>query len=279
MTEHSAKTPLPSESNATVTVVQLTDPHLFASTAGSLLNVNTQHSLQGVLDEISQRQPNIDLLLATGDIAQDGSQAAYQRFREMATAIPVPLGCLPGNHDDNHTLHQALHGHTHPIIDLGNWRVIMLDTSIPDSNAGHLADDQLELLRTSVAEAGTRHVLVALHHNPVPVGSPWLDTMVVANADQLFQTLRQLPQVKAVIWGHVHQEYDAVHAFAAQHTVRLLATPSTCVQFTPHSEKFSLDTVAPGYRWLTLHPDGHLDTGVVRVEGLDLQPDAQSGGY
>lgn len=272
-------TTLPAEGSGTVTVVQLTDPHLFASTEGKLLNVNTHHSLKGVLDEIVQQQAKLDWVLATGDISQDGSQAAYQRFKEMTEALPASVGCLPGNHDDRDAFHQALRGHTHPIIDLGNWRVIMLDTSIPNSNAGNLADDQLELLRTSVNQAGSRHVLVAMHHNPVPVDSPWLDTMMVANADQLFQTLQQLPQVKAVIWGHVHQEYDAIHAFTEQHTLRLLATPSTCVQFTPRSEKFSLDTVAPGYRWLGLHPDGQLDTGVVRVAGLGLRPDAQSGGY
>ena len=42
------------------------------------------------------------------------------------------------------------------------------------------------------------------------------------------------PQVRGVLCGHVHQEYDALHQ-----GVRFLATPSTCIQFMPLSRDFS----------------------------------------
>jgi len=61
--------------------------------------------------------------------------------------------------------------------------------------------------------------------------------------------------------------------------VRLLASPSTCVQFAPGSESFKVDDQPPGYRWLTLHTDGRIETGVSRVRETKFIVDLDSGGY
>jgi Icc protein len=59
----------------------------------------------------------------------------------------------------------------------------------------------------------------------------------------------------------VHQSHDS-----RRKGVRLLATPSTCAQFLPGSEKFAVDPAPPAYRRLILRIDGAIDTEVVRVE-------------
>ena len=60
---------------------------------------------------------------------------------------------------------------------------------------------------------------------------------------------------------------------------RLLASPSTCVQFAPGVDDFQVDLSPPGYRHLALLPDGAIHTRVSRLaaypEGLDLA----SAGY
>ena len=86
--------------------------------------------------------------------------------------------------------------------------------------------------------------------------------------------LARYPQVKAVLWGHVHQEFDQQAA-----GIRWLATPSTCIQFTPRSADFAVEEKAPGYRWLRLYADGQLETGVSRVQGVKFELDINSGGY
>lgn len=260
--------------------MQLTDPHLFSDPDARLLNVATDASLRAVLQDIAVHYPSPDLLLATGDIAQDGSLAAYQRFLQLTAIVDAPLRSLPGNHDARDNFHAVLQDKAQPVIDIGNWRVILLDTLIPGSNGGELLPDQLTLLKTAAQQAGKKHILVTLHHNPVAVGCEWLDPMMISNGQQLLDVIEDFPQVHALLWGHVHQEYDAMHQYAqAGHNLRLLATPSTCIQFTPNSSQFSLDTTGPGYRWLTLHPDGQLDTGVRYIPGQDFQPDPLSGGY
>ena len=83
-----------------VLLVQLTDSHLFADTDGSLLGLKTAESLQRVIDLVRAEQPRIDLLLATGDLTQDSTVEAYQRFRQMTQALAASARWLPGNHDD-----------------------------------------------------------------------------------------------------------------------------------------------------------------------------------
>ena len=71
----------------------------------------------------------------------------------------------------------------------------------------------------------------------------------------------------------------AVMAAEQRGDLRLLASPSTCVQFAPGSEEFQVDRSAPGYRWLRLHADGRLDTGVSRVTGIHFEVDYSVKGY
>jgi Icc protein len=265
-----------------LTLIQITDSHLLADPEGELLGVNTHYTLRCVLDHLMSRHQPADLLLATGDIAQDGSLEAYRRFLELVEPFDMTVRGLPGNHDTRDNFHRVWGERAHPVLDMGAWRIVMLDSTVAGSDSGHLAQDQLSLLKRAAAQADGRHVLVAVHHNPIAVQSPWLDTMMIANGPELFDILASLPQVRALVWGHVHQEVDQVFRCAperSEHALRLLATPSTCVQFAPNSETFRLDSLAPGYRWITLHADGAIDSGIERVPGLVLEPDAGRGGY
>ena len=258
------------------TVVQITDSHLFADLEGRLLGMNTQESLQRVaqLVENEQRQP--DLLLCTGDISQDGSAESYQRFASMANRFAAPVRWVAGNHDERLALQQAslAASWVNPVYDLGAWRVITLDTSVANEVHGYLDQEQLSILENALQSAGERHVLIALHHHPVPIHSHWMDQINLHNAADMLAIIAEHSNVKAVLWGHVHQEFDAY-----QDGVRWLACPSTCIQFAPRQADFTLDEKAPGYRWLRLYEDGQIQTAVSRVETFKLEIDRNSNGY
>ncbi|MHA6492314.1 3',5'-cyclic-AMP phosphodiesterase [Pseudomonas borbori] len=262
--------------DSSVLLVQLSDSHLFAEAAGRLLGMDTQDSLQRVIERVLEEQPQVDLMLASGDLSQDGSEASYQRFRQMTAAIPAPARWFPGNHDEVPAMQAACAGSDllEPVIDLGNWRIILLDSSISGAVPGFLADSQLALLERALSEAPERHHLVCLHHHPISIGCRWMEPIGLRNPDALFAVLERFSQVKAVLWGHVHQELDQ-----QRNGVRLLASPSTCVQFAPGSEEFQVDSSAPGYRWLRLFADGRLDTGVSRVTGITFEVDYSVKGY
>ena len=262
--------------DAPALLVQLSDSHLFAEADGTLLGMNTRDSLQRVIDLVRARQPQIDLLLATGDLSQDGTLESYQLFRDMSQQIGAPARWIPGNHDEPQVMAQATMGSAllEPVVDVGNWRITLLDSAVPGSVPGYLAEPQLQLLAQALSEAPGRHHLVCFHHHPVPIGSAWMAPIGLRNPEALFAVLDRFPQVRAVLWGHVHQEIDR-----QRNGVRLLASPSTCIQFAPGSEDFEVSEQAPGYRWLRLHPDGQLETGVERVEGFSFTVDYGSNGY
>lgn len=262
--------------DSSVLLVQLSDSHLFADADGKLLGMNTQDSLQRVIERVLDEQPQVDLLLASGDLSQDGSEQSYQVFRQMTGQIAAPARWFPGNHDELGAMQAACAGTDllQTVVDLGNWRVILLDTSIPGAVPGHCSAEQLALLEQALQAAGERHVLLSFHHHPVSIGCRWMEPIGIRNPDALFAVTDRYAQVKAMLWGHVHQEFDQW-----RNGVRLLASPSTCVQFAPGSEEFQVDHEAPGYRWLRLHADGQLHTGVSRVSGIDFEIDYSIKGY
>ncbi|MBX8488151.1 3',5'-cyclic-AMP phosphodiesterase [Pseudomonas cichorii] len=268
---------MPSASrSSSVLVVQLSDSHLFAEADGTLLGMKTRDSLEKVVDLVLAEQSGIDLVIASGDISQDGSVQSYQAFRQLSGKIAAPVRWFPGNHDE---LPQMAHASQdsdlqQPVVDVGQWRVTLLDSAVPGSVPGFLQEEQLQLLEQSLSEAPDRHHLVCLHHHPVPIGCEWMAPIGLRNADALFAVLDRFPQVRAVLWGHVHQAFDQ-----QRNGVRLLASPSTCIQFAPGSVDFTLDTAAPGYRWLRLHDDGQLETGVSRVVGMQFEVDYGGTGY
>lgn len=257
--------------------MQITDSHLHASQDGTLLGMNTQYSLDLVLDRIAAERDQIDLILATGDIAQDGSVEAYRRFVQQVDRFKAPIRWTAGNHDDRANMKTAVTGREsidRPVFHTDDWVIVLLDSTVPGKVYGKLAADQLALLDRTLTQHSDKHALVTFHHHPQAMGSTWMDKIGIKNADELHATLKRHANVKVVLWGHVHQHSDQL-----VNGVRYISTPSTCVQFEPGTQDFSIDTQGPGYRWLTLHPDGTVDTGLTRIEGVDFEIDYSVKGY
>lgn len=259
-----------------VRIAQITDTHLEESRGGTLLGLDTDFSLGHVLRLLENGESRPDLILATGDLANHGSRAAYARIRGRFDALGVPWVWLPGNHDDCAHMSETLSDGAAMTrcVRIGAWRILMLDSTIPGEVGGRLGDSELQLLARMLEAGDQSPTLVCLHHQPVEIGCAWLDEQMVEDAPALFGVLAPHPQVRALLWGHVHQEFDQQRG-----ALRLLATPSTCVQFAPGSEGFRVDELAPGMRWLDLCADGRIVTRVERVQGVAFPIERDSAGY
>src|SRR5258706_2428243 len=245
-----------------IRLLQFTDPHLVARADGTLRGVNTRDSLQGVLQHARAHHWNADALLLTGDLVND-DPGGYAAVRELFGDLGKPVWCLPGNHDDGELMRRELAAPPFQVggfHDLGAWRIVMVDGCVAGQALGHVGASELARLDACLADAGERHVLVALHHHPVRMGSRWIDSVGLQNANEFFAITDRYPRLRAIVWGHVHQSFDT-----HRKGVRLLAAPSTCAQFLPHADQFAIDPSPPGYRRLCLHADGNLDTEVLRV--------------
>ncbi len=246
-----------------------------ATKSRKIYGVQTAVSLRRVLAEaLAPANPRPDAILVTGDIADDHSAAAYANFRRALEPYGLPVFCLPGNHDEPALMTDLVNGQGFQYggsAEFGGWSAVFIDTHVPGRPEGHVVPAELARLETALQSFGTRPTLVCLHHPPLAVGSRWLDGVGLRNADDVLAVIDRYPAVRVVLGGHVHQAFEQRHGHAL-----VLATPSTCAQFTPRTERCVMDLKPPGYRWLTLLPDGRIETEVMWLQDwvvTDRPPD------
>ena len=249
----------------TQTLLQLTDIHLLESANESMGPINTDQTLQAVLAQVKQdpEYQQLNAVLLTGDLAHAGKTTAYQRLVDYMKPIQAPVYWLPGNHDVLSTMQAAFHGHFREEHNFqqGAWRVVMLNSLWPEHVEGLLSEFELQKLEKALVDHPDQPTLIAVHHHlqdPCPIDK----VANLTNADQLIAIVKQHPQVKMVINGHVHAEREQyVEGICS------ISTPSTCFQFKIDNNSVSIDEVTPpGYRWFLLHDDGSFETRVGHVE-------------
>jgi 3',5'-cyclic-AMP phosphodiesterase len=241
-----------------ISILQLTDLHILPNAGDTLLGIDTELSFHAVLNRALGAHPHFDLLLLTGDLAQEPCLASYQRILNTLESLDIPCICLPGNHDDYALMQQIFNTasvNCNKQVLLNNWQLICLNSQIPGNPAGRLAHEELLFLEHCLNSHPNRYALVAVHHHCLPSGSSWMDTMIIENSDALFSLISQYPKVKAITTGHIHQTMDVT-----THSIRIMGSPSTCFQFKPKSTEFSVDNTAPGYRTLALYSDGRIES-------------------
>ena len=262
-----------------IRVLQITDCHLGKEVGEQLVGMDTDASLDYVLTQLKAEQTTAELLLATGDLSNHGSQEAYTRLFDKLKALAMPNAWLAGNHDSRELMVNTVGEACMPrAVTLGSWLILMLDSAVPGQVGGELGEQELARIEPLLkATPNAEHVLVCLHHQPVSIGCEWLDEQQVADSDALIAILGKEPRLRGVIWGHVHQAFSSQDARLPG--VQLLSAPSTCIQFAPNSPGFKLDECAPGYRWLDLHADGRLESDISRLKNVNLDVDYSSQGY
>ena len=226
--------------------------------------VNTFDTFRQVLDAALADPARPDIILATGDLVQDETRAGYERFRDILLPYDIPVYCIPGNHDAPSVMADVLNDPPFQVggtVDRNDWRIALLDTRRRGDDGGWLSREQLQQLEVWISDPAVDHVLICMHHHPVPMGSRWLDGVALHNPDDFLEIVDNCPQVRGILWGHVHQASDR-----RRDGVRLLSTPSTCSQFLPNSDDFVVDSRGPGFRWLNLRSNGSIETEVVWLD-------------
>ncbi len=243
-------------------LLQFTDLHLFTTPDQSLRGVNTYDSWQAVIAHAQQHHADAAAILLTGDLSQDETLASYVVLNTTLAKFTVPIYWLPGNHDNAELLLEAL---TLPliqsdkVIQLGQWQIILLNSQLPNSSLGLLSTQEMNFLQQQLTSQAATPTLIALHHHVLPVGSD-MDSIMLDNAEEFLQIIESHPQVKAVVSGHVHQQWQQQEG-----NIQFFTTPSTCYQLTPYAQKSIVDPIPPGYRWFELTDDGII-SGVERID-------------
>lgn len=241
-------------------LVQISDCHLHADPDARARAGFPLRQLEAVVAEVNRERP--DMVLVTGDISNDETAASYQLAARTLGRLAAPWFWLAGNHDD-----PALMAETRELLDeldVGDWRILMLDTRVSGQAHGELGTERLAELAARLEE-DDRPTLLAMHHPPLPVGSAWIDALGLKDREAFWQTLAAFGQVRAILCGHVHQAF-ASHQRLAEGEVVVFGCPSTTDQFLAGAETFAIDEASrPGYRVLDLGDDD-VTTWVERVD-------------
>ncbi|MBF0462019.1 MAG: phosphodiesterase [Magnetococcales bacterium] len=244
-------------------ILHFSDCHLFADPTQELRGVQPASTLTAVLDAAQEQAAASQIAIITGDLTDDGQPETYARVEQMFARLQRPVYAVPGNHDEADAMRKGLTGH--PIVwqrsvVVAGWHLIFLNSADPGQVGGVFLAEELAALEEALLAQPNLPTLIAFHHQPVPVATPWMDQIGLAQPEHFFALLARHPWTRCVLFGHIHSPFDG-----HWQNVRLLSAPATSVQFARGTEQPICTTDTPGYRWLRLHPDGQLETGIVRT--------------
>ena len=193
-------------------LAQLSDLHIVASGATVWEGFDTAISTQAAVATLAAFEPRPDLVLVSGDLADNGDPAAYRNLISLLEPLADRLVVLPGNHDRVENLRAVLPGAWFPAGETNDYvvegvpRLICLDTSRPPSDAGNLDPSQIEWLDATLAESDAP-TIVALHHPPFETGIAFMDAIGLDHgaAAALGAVVQRWSHVERVICGHAHR--------------------------------------------------------------------------
>jgi 3',5'-cyclic AMP phosphodiesterase CpdA len=213
-------------------IAHLSDLHLGSPGTAMDELLDPAGRLVRVVDRLVQLGDQLDAVLITGDLADEGTAAEYRRLRIALGRLEVPVALLAGNHDDPLVMSEVLTGL--PLRPRGlaegfdglagdaagagftveDWplRLVVVDSTVPGLHSGQLAADRLAWLDEQLARGADRPTLVAMHHPPVEVGMWWMDYGAPPGSTALAALIERHPQVVGVVAGHIHRSTQCVWA-------------------------------------------------------------------
>ncbi|MEV6288538.1 metallophosphoesterase [Kribbella sp. NPDC051770] len=248
-------------------IAHLSDPHLDGT-------AEARDRLRRVTAYLLAFSRPVDVVLVTGDLADHGTEYA-EVAAELAAFGELPVLVLPGNHDVRANFRAGLTAYVqsvtggedpvHQVRDVAGARFVLLDTTVPGEDHGHLSSDSLDWLDAALADPHDGPVFIAFHHPPVGLEHPTMDQWLLREPGQFASLLRRHP-VNALFAGHLHNGISTSYAGlplllapGIRSTVPLLAEP-------PSPTGSLVDpTAPPGLALHVHHPDVPLLTKFVHL--------------
>ena len=201
-------------------IAQISDLHLTRDEKFLAGMLNPYAALEQALENILHLTPRPDLLLITGDLAEQGELESYSHLSAQLKRLPFPYFITPGNHDNPEHL-RTVFGQNIPVkqkeyfsyvIEDFPVRLIALDTRLENRARGGLSPSQIEWFIQTLANAPPdTPTLVFMHHPPFMTGINRMDQYgMVEGVDEFAEILKNNPQICSVLCGHIHRSVQSV---------------------------------------------------------------------
>lgn len=208
---------LPITTETMTIIAQLTDLHIREPNRLAYGRLDTAPYLRTCVDSVLKLRQRPDAIVLTGDLTDFGRPAEYAHLRELLAPLDIPLYLLPGNHDDRSNMRLAFPDHVYMaqgefiqyVVDIGEIRLIALDTMIPGESGGQLCAARLSWLRETLAASEDHAVIIAMHHPPFRTLIGHMDKIgLQAGAEELREIVAQHGNIERIICGHLHRAID-----------------------------------------------------------------------
>jgi Icc protein len=207
-------------------ILHLSDTHLVRDGGPNSDDVDATESLRRMLTDLRHLR-EVDAIVVSGDIADDGSLEAYVAVRdivgEFAGQRNAPVIYCTGNHDNRRAFTQALgSGHLDPtgndradavvatpereraaVSLVGGYRFVTLDSLVPGMGYGWLSRAQLGWLRDALAAPSPRGTVLVVHHPPITLDVEVQRALGLQNTSELADAIRGT-DVQLILCGHFH---------------------------------------------------------------------------
>ena len=253
-------------------IAQISDTHVKAGNVRLFGTIDAFGHFEKLVARLEALDPKPDIVIHTGDIANDGEAADYEAALECLSKLSMPVFVALGNHDRREAARAAL-GHLPGIPGEGRFayavddypvRIVMADTVVDGAPHGLLGTEQLRWLDETLCAAPDKPTFVGLHHPPFATGIGFMDRIGLYDGAEFAAVISRHSQVKRVLAGHVHRCFVA----SVGGTIAMICPGAA------HQVAFGLDEDGP-QGW-TADPPGfliHRWTGT-EVISVDLPVDA-----
>lgn len=200
-------------------IAQISDLHIGLPGHLAYGCIDTAARFARCRDHILGLQPLPDMVVASGDLVDEGNSAEYARLRELLAPLPMPVYLMPGNHDNRSMLRAGFADHDYLpqqdalcyALEYQALRLVMLDTVVPGRDGGALGTQQLEWLAMTLESEPRKPTLIFMHHPPIATGIRHMDQIALAEADaaRLGSVISRHRQVERIACGHLHRCVEA----------------------------------------------------------------------
>lgn len=210
----------------------LADTHIAADADDHSGDFYPHRNMKKVLEQVLAKPP--EGMVIAGDVARlQGLAGDYVQVHKLLSVLDgkVPVYMAMGNHDNRTNVMaefknppgqiQPVKGKHVTIVDTGPVRLILLDSLLKTNETpGLLGKAQRDWLKAYLAESDDKPVLLFFHHSLRDTDGDLLDS------PRLFEIIKPMRKVKALVYGHSHD-----YAFATHEGIHLINLPAVGYSF------------------------------------------------
>ena len=249
-----------------VKLIQLSDLHLVPPGKLTSKVLDTNSILEETINEILRKKDyfgEIEGLLVTGDVSDDGSIESYLSAHEKLIKLNVPVLVIPGNHDLRNPMREVFNEHVEFstkssqfdwVFKYEETVIVGLDSLVEGENFGFLEKTSLEFLSNQLSIHNGSDIVLLIHHPPIKTGIYFMDKIGLTNSSDLSECLKATNRPVRILCGHVHGVY---HGLLGIHPV--VSAPSVCSAFEFNRKKFApvgFNRGPTGYAYLETSSSG-----------------------